>query len=509
MKTLLTAAAALLSGAALAGTPVAKIGDTTYSTLAEALIAATSGDTIELFGGTYGANEIGALDEAGKYTNANLVRYKSLTIQPIAGATVTFTSNLAFGYDDSSTANASMTVKGLHFQNASLQLSNYVTADVEDCTFSGAPASSSPSGTLIIMDSCCKTHKPTGTSETFPTSLVTVKNCTINGSAASCPGMRIRNSGNLDIEGNIIMNTDHNGILFESNSSLDNTNAKTIIIKHNTFTEWNVNNAEGGGRAIRGAFASGSNMLTEDSTLTIENNTFRKATTGLDTPDFIKLTGVGLATVSLDYNDWNDDLYSVVYGDANYYTVDGFAMDVATVVTTKKTRVMINESANYYSNLTEAVSAASAGDSSVEVLENIPAEQYTDEILAKVRDYSATIKVAKDFANEILPPEGYVWGKVADENAYGILTIKPSIDSTPNIRPATDTTHAQVSLFVANMMRGRTYILSSADSLNGDYTSRHVYFDKYGIGSVDMTATFDELPDDQFFKVEAVTVNIR
>ena len=72
--------------------------------MAGALLAAESGDTIEILEGTWGANDIGILSTS----QALSVRAKSLTIQPEAGATVTFTSNVSLGYDDSKTANATI-----------------------------------------------------------------------------------------------------------------------------------------------------------------------------------------------------------------------------------------------------------------------------------------------------------------------------------------------------------------------------------------------------------------
>lgn len=314
--------------------PVAMIATSAYSadyypTVAAALIGAKSGDTIQILAGTWGADAIGKLDEEGKYTNANIVRYKSLTIQPAKGAKVTFTSTLSLGYDDSSTANATMTVKDLTFDGASLKIANYVQTTVEGCTFVNG-ANSAANGTLTIIDSCCTSHK---TADAYPVSQVTVKDCSIDGSAAGSPGIRIRNSGNVTITGNVINNTAHNGILFESNGSVDNTPVKTVSITGNAITEWDVGNVAGGGRAMRLDFGT----LAAGSTVTVEENVFRKETTGLDTPDFIKITGAAAATVSLEDNDWNNELRSTVSGNSDYYTVDtATPVALAAVVTTKK-----------------------------------------------------------------------------------------------------------------------------------------------------------------------------
>ena len=338
--------------------PVAMIATSAYSadyypTLAAALIGAKSGDTIQILAGTWGEDAIGKLDEEGEYTNANIVRYKSLTIQPAEGAEVTFTSTLSLGYDDSSTANATMTVKNLNFDGASLALSNYVQVNVEGCTFKNG--TSNTAGMLIVQDSCCKNHKTTGD---YPASQVTIKNCTIDGSNDGASGIRIRNSGNVTITGNVIKNTAHNGILFESNGSVDNTPVKTVSITGNAITEWDVGNVADGGRAMRLDFGT----LAADSAVTIEGNLFRKDETGLDKPDFMKITGAGAATVSLEKNDWNNELRSTVSGNSDYYTVDtATPVALAAVVTTKKEPVAQIGETRYYS-LQEAVEAAKIGD---------------------------------------------------------------------------------------------------------------------------------------------------
>ena len=308
------------------GAYVAQVGETKYESLADALKAAQSGDTIEILGGTWGAEAVGTLDAPGTYTNANAVRYKSLTIQPVEGATVTFTSDVSLGYDDSSTANATMTVKNLNFEGASLSLSNYVQVDVEGCTFTGA---GNAAGALVILDSCCTNHM---TAETYPASQVTVKGCTITGTGAGKPGIRLRNTGSVTLKGNTIVNSAHNGILFEANGAIDNAPVKTIAVTDNMITEWNAGDAREGGRAIRAALGA----LAAGSKVTLTGNTFRKAKVGLDAPDFVKITGVNAGTVDISGNDWNDMMLVEVAGNESIYTTDAVeATTIASVVTTR------------------------------------------------------------------------------------------------------------------------------------------------------------------------------
>ena len=397
--------------------PVAMIATSAYSanyypTVAAALIGAKSGDTIQILAGTWGADAIGKLDEPGTYTNANIVRYKSLTIQPAEGAKVTFTSTLSLGYDDSSTANATMTVKDLTFDGASLKIANYVQTTVEGCTFVNG-ANSAANGTLTIIDSCCTSHK---TADAYPVSQVTVTGCSIDGSAAGSPGIRIRNSGNVTITGNVIKNTAHNGILFESNGSVDNTPVKTVSITDNTITEWDVGNVADGGRAMRLDFGT----LAAGSAVTIENNVFRKAETGLDKPDFMKITGAAAATVSLEDNDWNDELRSTVSGNSDYYTVDtATPVALAAVVTTKKEPVaQIGETVFSSINAAfAAVNGQSGDDVTIKILKDVTEELTTDYEFAK------NVTLATDVEGGVTLNFGFVYGR----GVWALLATKGHI----------------------------------------------------------------------------------
>ena len=295
-----------------------------YETLAAAINAAESGDTIKILNGTWGADAIGTRVDAEWYNTTNGNRFKSLTIEPAEGATVTFTSNVILGYDDSSTTNADITVRNIAFENAVLSIGSYVKVTVEGCTFTGAPDSSA--GTLVIRDTCCTTHKTPN--DTYPDSSVIVRNCIINGSSSGAPGIRLRNTGDVTLEGNTIENTKHNGILIEENDEANGNVQKNITITNNTIKEWNAGNIKDGGRAIRlvvAAAASGS--------VTINDNYFIKATTGLDEPDFVKIadkaTGV---TVDLNHNFWNGMALGEVSGNASMYKVVNDAPAVNSVI---------------------------------------------------------------------------------------------------------------------------------------------------------------------------------
>lgn len=322
---------------------VAQIGEEKYKTLAAALKAANSGDTIVVLDGTWGADAIGTLTTA----EAGQVRYKTLTIQPAEGANVKFTSDVSLGYDDSSTANAKMTVKGFSFENASLSLSNYVQATVENCNFIG---SGDAAGSLVVKDSCCRNHK---TTESYLDSFITIKNCHIDGTDSGKPGIRLRNSGNVSLTDNTVINAKHNGILFESNASNDNTNAKSITVIGNKITDWNAENIAEGGRAIR--LAGGG--LDEGSTIAINGNYFSKTELNLDEPDFVKIDGANNATVNLDGNAWNYQQLEDVNGKAKIYTVNGGTPTINSVIA-----YVAKIDDEKYTSLAAAVAAAKAGD---------------------------------------------------------------------------------------------------------------------------------------------------
>lgn len=329
---------------------VAQIGTTKYASLAEAILAAQDGDTIEILNGTWGADAVGVFDEPGKYTNAQAVRAKSLTIQAAEGAKPKFTADVKLGYEDSKTANATMTVKGLAFENAKLSLVNYVQATVEDCTFTGSGANAA----LFVGDSCDKNHLTSGD---YPADQVTIKDCTFDGTAAGSPAIRVRNGGNVTITGNTVKNSAHNGILLESNTEFDNTAVKTVTITGNTITEWNASNVAEGGRGIRASLGG----LADGSTVTVKGNVFRKTTTGLDEPDFAKITGAGGAAVDISGNDWNNMLLSEVKDNGAVYKSDATTTTITSVITTRKEPVaQISETK--YEYLAEAIAAAKAGD---------------------------------------------------------------------------------------------------------------------------------------------------
>lgn len=451
---------------------VARIGETGYATLAAALVAAQNGDVIEILDGTWGGEAIGALDEPGKYVNANVVRYKSLTIQAAAGAAPKFTSTLSLGYDDSSTANATMTVRGLSFENAQLALGNYVQATVENCSFAGSGSSAA----LSVIESCSRNHK---TAEAYPADLVTVRNCTFDGTAANVPAIRLRNSGNVLITGNVIANARHNGILLESNSNVNNAVVKAVVVENNEIVEWNAANVAEGGRGIRAALGA----LAAGSTVTLSGNVFRKETTGLDAPDFVKITGAANAVVDLSGNDWNDLPLSEVFGNGAVYTCDG-SSTTATVVTTRKAFVAQIGDARY-GTLAEAFAAAQAGDT-VTLLADVDFGDYGATALAIVSAATVTL----DLAGHRITGKTTLTATSQMILNQGTLTITDSVGGGMLASGASPTwTYGDDFVFIgsyaSNLIRNEGRLVVEAGSLvNAASGSAAYVVDSYGAGTV-------------------------
>lgn len=432
---------------------VAQIGTTKYASLAEAILAAQDGDTIEILNGTWGADAVGVFDEPGKYTNAQAVRAKSLTIQAAEGAKPKFTADVKLGYEDSKTANATMTVKGLAFENAKLSLVNYVQATVEDCTFTGSGANAA----LFVGDSCDKNHLTSGD---YPADQVTIKDCTFDGTAAGSPAIRVRNGGNVTITGNTVKNSAHNGILLESNTEFDNTAVKTVTITGNTITEWNASNVAEGGRGIRASLGG----LAEGSTVTVEGNVFRKTTTGLDKPDFAKVTGAGGAAVDISGNDWNNMLLSEVKDNGAVYTSDATTTTITSVITTRKEPVA-QIGTTKYETLQDANAASQSGDT-IELLKDVEIE---DRIVLKSG-------VTLDGKNKTISPANSPhFTPDAYHDGYNMLEVGDGV---------TDVTIKNVTITSYNSAEKREMAPRHLIAVSGQATVQDVTLHQYTVGFV-------------------------
>lgn len=348
---------------------VAQIGSTYYATLEDAISAAQSEDIIEILDGRWGADAIGTRDGAKWRDPSNLLRAKSLTIQPAEGATVTFTDDVYLGYDDCTTANATMTVTGLNFENATLSLVNYVQATVVGCNFVGSGANAA----LYISDSCSKNRL--STSEEERDDLVTVSNCTFAGTESGASGIRLRATGNVTLTGNTVANAAHNGIMIETHKGIDDQTKKVISITDNTITEWNAGNVAEGGRAMRLAFGTtvdGTHYgdLDRYDSVTIKDNYFTKGTLGLDSPDFVKISDTDNATVSLEHNSWSNNKLAVVNENSAFYTVNGATITINSVICDAASNAVAEVNGTEYETFEAAVEAAQDGQT-VKLLDDV------------------------------------------------------------------------------------------------------------------------------------------
>lgn len=419
-------------------TYVAQIGDTKYETLQAAVSAAQDGDTITVLAGTYGADKIGTLTTA----EAGQVRYKSLTIQPAGGATVKFTADVYVGYDDGKTSDASMTVTGLSFEDASLKIDNYANVSVTNCSFKNAATGAV--GDLYISDSCSKGE--------YASNQVTVTSCQFDGSAAGASAIRLRNTGNVTLSDNTILNSNFNGILFESNTSIKNDSAKTISITGNTITKWNANDEADQGRAIRMALGT----LPDGSTVSITGNTFRKTTLGLDKPDFMKITEAGNATVNLNGNDWNDELLSTVSGKSDYYTVNGIAPTLNSVITTKSdpTVTYVAQIGDQgYETLQDAINAAQNGET-IELLDDVAFGEFEGTALSIPTGKNFTL----DLAGKTISGTATNWN--TQLISVGMNSTVTIMDSQGNGVISYDSTKADFDFWHGN------YTINNAGTLN-------------------------------------------
>ena len=412
-------------------TYVAQIGETKYATLAAAILAAQNGDTIEILDGTWGADAVGTMTTSESLS----VRAKSLTIQAADGATPKFTNTiLSLGYDDSSTTrNAAITVRGLAFENTMLLIGNYPQVTVEDCSFVGSNGNSSSAGALAIIESCASNYNR----DEFILDQVTVRNCTFDGTNSGQPALRLRNSGNVLITGNTIANSKHNGILFESNGTVNTQVTKTVVVQNNTINEWNSTDEVEGGRGIRASLGT----MASGSTVTISDNTFRKDPAGLDTPDFTKITGVGSATVDLSGNDWNDMLLSEVKGNSAIYTSDG-TTTLASVVTTRKEPVaQIGETK--YTSLAAAVEAVPTDGTETTIQMIADSAEAADIVIAASKNVvldlngktvSRTVDVTSIY---FLTNQGTLTVRDTSANAEGMILLTAQVDNGYSVENVT------------------------------------------------------------------------
>lgn len=250
-------------------TNVAKVGDTPYPTVSDAITAVPDGGTVQLLG-----CEISEEIKTGQID-------KSFTIAGYTNFTTTLTNGIEIGIDNSSMGvyEYTVTIKGIVFKNKGVATFDIRNVNVENNKFENISGSA-----IRVIDS----------STDAVLSNIVIKNNIINGAEM---GIRIRNGHSANITGNTIKNTQHNAILFEHGSWSGNNG--TVVIDSNTIENWALG---GEGRVVRAAFGSATTLEKE---ISFTNNKMIRSEEPLE--EYVKLTSVGTKTVDFEKNYWNTD----------------------------------------------------------------------------------------------------------------------------------------------------------------------------------------------------------
>ena len=316
---------------------VAKIGDTYYLTVTEAINAAADGATVELLAGT--------IDEAiAPWAGDSQHRSeKSITIIGAEDFGTTLTGGMFLGYNDGTLRDNTITVKGINFVGKGVVVANQKNVVVEDNKFTNIDAlvsekhGNSNSAILVI-------------GSTKDMSIVaTIKNNVIeNVTGNKAAGIYLSQAGAVVVEGNTVTGTQHNALTVSASTT------STVDVKNNAFAQWGLC---GEGRAVR---ISGTTVNVNENVMSYE---------GTAPEEFVKVASA--TSVNAAENYWNgvrplnnNVFLSNLESDpalqlVNYYT------DAE-----KQNKVEISASAAkigdvYYASLVEAIAAAQDGETIV------------------------------------------------------------------------------------------------------------------------------------------------
>lgn len=287
--------------------PIAKVGNVECYTIAEAVAMVEDGGTIELLAG-----------EITEEINTGRID-KSFTIVGAEDYATVLTAGIKVGTDNSSwpIQECTVTVKGITFKNAGVSILDVRNVVVEDNKFENIIGTAA----VYIVDPATDAQE----------SNVVVKNNVVDGAEY---GIRIRTGYNIEITGNTIKNTQHNGITLEHASKWP-ANDGIVTIADNTFENWALG---GEGRVVRAAFGDATELEKEINFT--ENKMIRDEEPA---EEYAKLTGVGTTAVNLEKNYWNSDAPDF----ESIITVEGGNAEVA-VAEYYKAETMKKEDLNTY-----------------------------------------------------------------------------------------------------------------------------------------------------------------
>lgn len=273
---------------------------TLYASVTAAIQAVKDGETVYLAPGTYD-------ESVNPFPNSSHDQEKSVNIvgaadtsAPVSGESV-LTKGMYIGYDDSKTRDNTISVKGITFKNVGLTVADEKAVTIENNKFYNVADNA-----IAVLDQLGDKY-----GETTPGGSVVVKNNIIDG--AGTAGINLRNPYDAEVTDNNIANVNHNGILFQlakvSNGANYKAHSGKVIVTNNIVTNWDANNDNDGGRAVRIDTQGIDGPSPIDKVFTITGNKFTKEdySESTEDQDIVKITGVGENTVNLTNNYWNSD----------------------------------------------------------------------------------------------------------------------------------------------------------------------------------------------------------
>ncbi len=246
--------------------PVAMVGDTPYTTIADAIKNVGDGGTVQLLAGEF--------DEAVSTGRID----KSFTIVGADNYSTVLSGGIQIGTDNSSwpIQECTVTVKGIAFKNNGLAIMDVRNTVVEDNKFENIDKYA-----IRVLDQATDGKEAS----------VVVKNNYVDGAEH---GIRIRTPHTVEITGNTVKNTQHNSVTIEYGKWPANNGS--ITIANNTFENWALG---GEGRAVR----SETKASEIEKEISFTGN--KMIHEGEPAEEYLKLTGVGTTTVNLEKNYWN------------------------------------------------------------------------------------------------------------------------------------------------------------------------------------------------------------
>ncbi len=245
---------------------VAKVGDTYYSSVNEAINAAADGATVQLL--------VGTIDEYIKSAGD-----KSITIQGYnhydQGLYTLLTGGMMIGVDNSKCNANTVVVKNLKFTGKGLIVASQENVTIENNVFENITGLVATSGTA----------NENAISVVGKNVKAVVKNNTI--SDVKVAGINLRNTLTATVEGNSISGTAHNSLQITSQEDATNS---TATVLNNTLSDWGLG---GEGRAMR---------INGIVTATVNGNVMSHATAAPE--EFVKITGTAAENIDASQNYW-------------------------------------------------------------------------------------------------------------------------------------------------------------------------------------------------------------